>query len=89
MKLPKRPLHTAKWRRLSAQVVAEEPVCQLNMAGCTHYSEQADHIIPVSVAPHLVFVRANLQGACAWCNNLRGNRDLVMLRKPKALSFFE
>ena len=84
-----RYLQTSKWRKLSARVITEEPLCRLNLRGCTGRSQQADHIIPVSVAPQLVYERSNLQGACAWCNNKRGNRDLAALRPAKALSFFE
>lgn len=84
-----RPVHTARWRRLSARVVAEEPLCRLGLLGCTGRSEVGDHIIPVSVAPRLAFERSNVQGACSWCNNKRGNRDLAQNTPARALSFFE
>lgn len=82
-------LKTRAWRRLSAEVVAAQPLCQIRLPGCTYVSTQGDHIIPVSVAPRLALVRSNVQGACAWCNNKRGNRDLAALREPRALAFFE
>lgn len=87
--MSRNPLKTYAWRRLSARVVAEEPLCKIALAGCTGLSEQGDHIVPVSVAPELALMRHNVQGACAWCNNKRQNRNLDALREPKALSFFE
>jgi 5-methylcytosine-specific restriction endonuclease McrA len=79
---------TQEGKRLSAQVVSEEPLCRIRLAGCTDISTQADHIIAISVQPALWNVRDNLQGACAWCNNHRQARDLAEMHEPQALSFF-
>ena len=81
-------INTRAWRRLRDQVVREEPVCRLQLPGCTHVSTTADHIIPVSVAPHLAMTRTNIQGACTSCNLKRGNLPIIEVRKPKALNFF-
>lgn len=77
------------WRKLRAQVIKEEPTCQLKLDGCTGVSETADHIIPRSINSALALVRSNCQGACRSCNNLRGNRDLESVIRPPALAFFD
>lgn len=43
--------------------------CQLRLEGCTTVAEQADHIRPREVAGDGL---DNLQAACAWCNNSKG-----------------
>lgn len=71
-----RPRQTLQWKRLAAQVLAEESVCHL----CGHdidfeaparsrFSPSVDHIIPMSKAPDLVFVRENLRAAHYGCNS--------------------
>ena len=60
-----------KWRKLRAQVLADEPLCHW---GCGRPSTQADHIIPVAVRPDLEYSRTNLVGSCATCNSSRGAR---------------
>lgn len=68
---PKDPRRSRAWRILSARVRQEEPICWLQLAGCTGVSETADHVIPVIVAPELALVRTNLRGACIPCNSKR------------------
>lgn len=82
-------MSTTAWQKLSAQVVDDEPTCQLQLDGCTGLSETADHIIPVSVNKDLAMVRSNLQGACKSCNSTRGNRDLYTIVRPPALAYFD
>lgn len=50
------------WSRLSKRVRAEEPVCYFE--GCGAASVEADHIVPIAVAPHLRLVRSNVRGSC-------------------------
>lgn len=81
-------LSSHAWRKLSAQVIKEEPTCRIQLDGCTGVSETADHIIPRSIRPDLALVRTNVQGACRWCNEHRGNRDLNSVVAQPALEFF-
>jgi len=59
------------WKDLARQVVAEEPICWLQLPGCKHRSRTADHIIPIPVRPDLALTRSNCRGACNPCNALR------------------
>lgn len=83
---------TQRWRKLAAQTIKQEPVCALGLPGCTIVSTQADHITPVSIAPHLALLRSNTQGVCQSCNRKRGNNPIDMCKpatsKP-ALTFFK
>ena len=72
---------TQAWRKLSKQVVTEEPLCWLRLPGCTHMSTQADHIIPISVRPDLALVRANCRGCCRRCNERRGTKTMTQLKE--------
>lgn len=67
------PRQTRAWRKLVAVVVGEEPLCWLELAGCTGVSTTGDHLIPVTERPDLALVRDNVRGACRHCNELRGN----------------
>ncbi|HEU4598855.1 MAG TPA: hypothetical protein VFS26_03850 [Solirubrobacterales bacterium] len=67
----KDPRHTRAWAKLSKQVAREEPVCWLQLPGCTHWSTTADHVIPFKLRPDLCMVRSNLRGACEHCNKSR------------------
>lgn len=81
---------TTAWRKLRAQVIAEEPLCWLRLPGCTRISTTADHVIPVSVRPDLEYVRANLRGACAHCNYSRGKKPAgALIVRTDALSYFD
>lgn len=59
------------WRRLREQVLREEPLCRY----CTvRPSTCVDHVVPLSLAPHLAHHRNNLAGSCAPCNGRKWNR---------------
>ena len=69
------------WRRLTAQVRREERTCWLCLAPIDltlprrhPRSFSVDHVIPVSLAPHLEYVRTNLRAAHYGCNSARGAR---------------
>ena len=62
------------WRRIQAQVLARDPWCTIQGPRCTGRSTTVDHIIPLSVAPHLAEVLSNLRGACLPCNSAGGAR---------------
>ena len=86
------PRNTRAWRKLMAQVVAEEPTCWLRLPGvCTVASTTADHVIPWTKRPDLGMERSNLRGACRPCNECRKDRPVSALRRvaPEALRFFE
>lgn len=76
------PRHTRAWKVLRDRVVGEEPVCQLRLEGCTHWSTTGDHKLTVKARPDLALVRSNVQGACASCNWRRGELGLEELRRP-------
>lgn len=65
------PRHTHAWRKLRDQVIYEEPLCTLNLFGCTGWSDSGDHIIPVAIRPDLALVRSNIRGCCLSCNRRR------------------
>lgn len=89
------PRSTQAWRRLSKRVCREEPVCWLNLQGCTRLSDTGDHVIPIVDRPDLALVRTNVRGACSSCNFKRGNLPVESLRlgrdedPPAALSIFD
>lgn len=60
------------WRALSKRVAKEEPVCWLRFPRCTLRSTCGDHYWPVKYRPDLELIRANLRGACSYCNHARG-----------------
>lgn len=89
---------TQAWRRLAKQVIREEPVCWLQLPGCTKISTTADHIIPLIIAPQLALMRSNCRGACKRCNYRRGNTPVELIdqlrqrrpnHRPAALNFFD
>lgn len=63
---------TRAYRKLRDQVVTEEPICWLQLTGCTGHSTTADHVIPFAERPDLGMIRSNLRGACEPCNRKRG-----------------
>jgi len=74
------------WRKLAAQVRAEEPMCWLRLPGCTIRSTTADHIIPAAIRPELALVRSNIRGACHSCNSKRTDKHPAspeLRRQPK------
>lgn len=81
------------WQRLRLTVIAEEPRCWLQLAGCTQISTTADHLLTVKARPDLALVRANVRGACSSCNNKRNSKTLeqvaAMRGQAAALAFFD
>jgi 5-methylcytosine-specific restriction protein A len=61
---------TPEWKRLSAQVRAENPTC----AACGAPSEQADHLISVRQRPDLALDPSNIQALCRRCHSARTSR---------------
>jgi len=82
-------INTWGWRQLRDQVIREEPLCQLQLPGCTHISTTADHIIPRSQAPQLAYARQNLRGSCRSCNDKKSNHPAQHFTRPRALAFFD
>lgn len=72
---------TQAWRRLAKQAASEEPLCWLQLPGCTGRSTTGDHVIPVSIRPDLALVRSNVRGACKPCNRKRGNLPIGVVRE--------
>lgn len=58
---------TARWRKLRAQVLLANPVCQAD--GCASESTHVDHIIPHRGDQYLAWDRYNLQALCARCHS--------------------
>lgn len=86
------PRGTQAWRRLAKQVCREEPLCWLQLHGCTRLSTTGDHLEPVTDRPELALVRTNVRGACRSCNERRGNLPLASLNlepRSAALSVFD
>lgn len=88
------PRSTQAWRKLAKQVAREEPVCWLQLPGCTGLSTTGDHVIAVVDRPDLALVRSNARGACSSCNNRRSNMPVEAMRlgdreQPAALSIFD
>jgi 5-methylcytosine-specific restriction endonuclease McrA len=84
------------WKTLARQVVRAEPICWLQLPGCTVRSTTADHIIPVSQRPDLMLVRANCRGACRHCNTQRHSLPVSQLpalrgrqQRAPALAIFD
>lgn len=89
---PGDPRRTRFWRKLRDRVVAEEPHCTLQLAGCTGDSQTADHILTVKDRPDLALARTNLRGACTSCNRNRGgmrDEDITKQPRPSVLSVFD
>lgn len=73
------PRSTKAWAKLAKRVAREEPVCWLQLDGCTGASTTGDHVIPVIKRPDLALVRSNVHGACSSCNYKRGNLPIEAL----------
>ena len=93
---------TRQWRRLAKRVCEEEPICWLQLAGCTNRSTTGDHVIPMASRPDLGLVRSNIRGACRPCNTKRRDLPPELARemygtatadtapaKPRALGIFD
>jgi 5-methylcytosine-specific restriction protein A len=63
--------HSDLWRRLSAHVKREEPVCRVCKVNPTYL---ADHIIPRETGGR--DERTNLQGICKPCHASKSRREL-------------
>lgn len=61
--------NTARWQKLRAKCVAMMPWCL--DCGRTEQLE-ADHVVPVAVAPELAYDILNLTTRCRTCNAKRG-----------------
>jgi 5-methylcytosine-specific restriction enzyme A len=62
------------WKARRAAVLKRDPLCQLNLKGCTIRSTQADHIIPVAEGgTHEV--ETNLQGVCKPCHDEKAKAE--------------
>jgi 5-methylcytosine-specific restriction protein A len=67
--------HTARWHRLRALVLREEPLCRAHLAkGETRDTAVADHIKPHRGDARLMWDRANLQGLCKDCHDAKTAR---------------
>ena len=67
---------SARWQAVRAQVLRDEPVCrECARLGLTEPATQVDHVVPLSVAPHLAYVRSNLQPVCTACHARKSASD--------------
>lgn len=82
------PWQTRQARKLRAQILREQPTCQIRLPGCRGVADSVDHILPVSQRPELVLEPTNLQSACSYCNRKRSNAPLDTLKPAPALSYF-
>lgn len=67
-------LRDTRWTKLALRLRREWPACQIRLPGCTGWTEEIDHILPVSQYPSLKYEITNLRAACRFCNNTRGVR---------------
>jgi 5-methylcytosine-specific restriction endonuclease McrA len=89
---------TRRMSKLRAKVLAAQPLCQLQLKGCTIRASQIDHIVPLARAPELRYVESNCRASCWHCNNMRnkiaGAKKLLENSQPgppkpsAALAFF-
>ena len=62
--------HSARWLRLRAQVLREEPLCcDCLVQGHTRPATDADHEIPHRGDPALMWDRWNLRSRCHSCHS--------------------
>ena len=67
---------SVRWQAVRARVLRDEPVCRsCARQGLTEPAKQVDHIVPLSVAPHLAYVRSNLQPVCTACHARKSASD--------------
>lgn len=81
----KDPRSTRRYRAIREIVLEQEPRCWLRFVGCLGRSTTADHVITVETCRRfnrldLVTDRANLHGACSYCNYARGDRPIEQIR---------
>jgi len=64
------------WRRLRAQVLAEEPLCRFcQERGQLTPAQEVDHIETIADRPDLRLDRSNLRPLCTPCHSRRTRRD--------------
>lgn len=76
---------TQAWRTLAKHTIKTQPVCWIQLPGCTHISTTADHVIPISIRPDLALHPSNVRGACKTCNDRRGNIPADQLDQLRAM----
>jgi 5-methylcytosine-specific restriction endonuclease McrA len=74
------PRSTARWRRLRAMVLSEQPICAdpygVHQAqGRVEVATEVDHIVGVHVDASLVFVRENCRALCHPCHARRSMEE--------------
>lgn len=74
---------TRRWRQVRAEVLRTRPVCEIRGPGCTLRANSVDHIIPISLAPHLEYVKASLRSACTHCNSSLGRKLQQARNQPR------
>jgi hypothetical protein len=76
---PTRRGYDAAYRAERAAVLAPDEdgrrrVCSLQLPGCTHWADTADHVDPVDAGRNRR--RGPLRPACKHCNSARGSRPI-------------
>lgn len=67
--------YDAAHRRLREAVLAEFPVCQVQLVCCGAMATDLDHIIPIEQRPDLRLVRSNVRSSCKACNVARAHQN--------------
>lgn len=72
---------TRQSRRQRAIVLRRDPVCYLHYDGCTIYSTEDDHVIPLSQggSDHL----DNRRGACHRCHRKKSQSEAAQGKQAK------
>lgn len=69
-------VHSGRWHRLRAIVLAREPLCRVCFnAGRTTEASSVDHITPRQQRPDLAYVEANLQPLCSACHAIKSQQE--------------
>lgn len=64
------------WKRIRAQVLREEPLCQdCKGEGRTELAVTVDHVVPLQVNLALARVRTNLRSLCASCHARKSAKE--------------
>lgn len=64
-----RGVYGARWRRVRAEVVAEQPICA--RPGCGKPTADVNHVVPhKGPLDPLFLARSNLEGLCRGCHNV-------------------
>lgn len=74
--------HTSRWRKLRANIIANEPLCrECDRNGLTTLAQMVDHINPVSTGvneanqDYLMWSADNLQPLCNRCHNKKSGQE--------------